>query len=251
MFPPPGSPGIGAVPVQRLEVGPCDELAPVHPGLDGAESPQDAHLLHGAHHRADLQPLQLGVDGVQPAHQVLQEELEHLRQADQLHAVHRERRHLGAVNFHHPAVGLRGSASAARPVHADRDSNAAAEEGSGQAGDGEVRGAGGVGGAVGRLGGELGVGGRRGGPRERDVRGARHDGAQNREQALLLPFSSFLTWSFPVFLLLLPLARANTFPPFLSLHLSLFFPQLRVQPIRSRQPHGQPSHWWTGVAHCD
>lgn len=44
-------------------------------------------------------------------------------------------------------------------------------------GDGEVRGAGGLGGAVGRLGVELRVAGGRGRPRQRDVRGARHDGA--------------------------------------------------------------------------
>lgn len=97
-------PGAGAVLVQRLEVLPGDELAAVHAGLDGAESPQDAHLLHGAHHGRDVQPLQLGVDGVQPAHQVLQEEVEHLRQADQLLAVHAEAGHLHAVHLHQLAL---------------------------------------------------------------------------------------------------------------------------------------------------
>lgn len=181
----PGPPGIGAVPVQRLEVGPCDELAPVHSGLDGTESTQDAHLLHGAHHRADVQPLQLGVDGVQSAHQVLQEELEHLRQADQLHAVHGERRHLRAVNFHHLAVGVRRSGA---PIRGDRGSAAAAQEGSGQAADGEVRRTGGVGATVGRLGVELRAGGRCGRPRERGVGGARHDGAQNRVRVTFVLF---------------------------------------------------------------
>ena len=40
-----------------------------------------SHLLNIADHRAELKPLALGVDGVQPAHQVLQEQLEDLRQA--------------------------------------------------------------------------------------------------------------------------------------------------------------------------
>ena len=100
-------PGAGAVLVQRLEVLPGDELAAVHAGLDGAEPPQDAHLLHGAHHRADVQPLQLGVHGVQPAHQVLQEEVEHLRQADELLAVHAEAGHLHAVHLHQLALAAK------------------------------------------------------------------------------------------------------------------------------------------------
>ena len=40
-----------------------------------------SHLLNIADHGAELKPLALGVDGVQPAHQVLQEQLEDLRQA--------------------------------------------------------------------------------------------------------------------------------------------------------------------------
>ena len=40
-----------------------------------------AHLLNIADHGAELEPLALGVDGVQPPHQVLQEQLEDLRQA--------------------------------------------------------------------------------------------------------------------------------------------------------------------------
>ena len=40
-----------------------------------------SHLLHVADHGGELEPLALGVDGVQPPHQVLQEQLEDLRQA--------------------------------------------------------------------------------------------------------------------------------------------------------------------------
>ena len=40
-----------------------------------------SHLLHVADHGGEFEPLALGVDGVQPAHQVLQEQLEDLRQA--------------------------------------------------------------------------------------------------------------------------------------------------------------------------
>ena len=177
-----GSPGVGAVPVQRLEVGPGDELATVDSGLDGSEPPQDAHLLHGAHHRADVQPLQLGIDGVQSAHQVLQEELEHLRQADQLHAVDRERSHFHAVNFHHLTLGVRrsGAASAARPVNTGRDSAApAAQERSGKASTGEPRGAGRFWSVVGRIGVEEGVGGRGGCPGQG---GARHVRTESTEE---------------------------------------------------------------------
>ncbi|TNN70611.1 hypothetical protein EYF80_019195 [Liparis tanakae] len=56
--------------VERLEVLPGDELAPVHPGLDGPEPPQHPDLLHVAHHRGDVQSFELGVDGVEPADQM-------------------------------------------------------------------------------------------------------------------------------------------------------------------------------------
>ncbi|KAG7238822.1 hypothetical protein INR49_030366 [Caranx melampygus] len=53
---------VGAPELWSLEVLSGDEFTAVHPGLDGAESSEDADLLHIAHHRRDLQPLQLGVD---------------------------------------------------------------------------------------------------------------------------------------------------------------------------------------------
>lgn len=94
-------PGIGAVVIKRLEVFSGDEFAPVHARLNGPKSAQDPHLLHRAHHRTYIQPLQLGVDGVQSADQVLQEQVEHLREADELLAVHGERGHLHPVHLHH------------------------------------------------------------------------------------------------------------------------------------------------------
>lgn len=54
-----------------------------------------------AHYRRDLQPLQLGVDRVQAPHQVLQEQVESLGQADQLAALHREGSHFGPPQIHH------------------------------------------------------------------------------------------------------------------------------------------------------
>lgn len=93
-------PGTGAVLVQRLEVFPGDEFAAVDSGLDRAQPPQHAHLLHGAHHGADVQPLQFGVDGVQPPDQVLQEQVEDLGQTDQLLSVHVKTGHFDSVHLH-------------------------------------------------------------------------------------------------------------------------------------------------------
>lgn len=97
-------PGVGAVVVEGLEVLPGDELAAVDSGLDGSEPPQDADLFHVADHRRDLQALELGVDRVQPPDQVLEEQVESLREADELAAVHRERGHLGAPQLDHFAL---------------------------------------------------------------------------------------------------------------------------------------------------
>ena len=97
---PPHSPGVGTVAVERLEVLPGDELAPVHPGLDGPEPPQHPDLLHVAHHRGNVQALELGVDGVEPADQVLEEHVERLGQADELRVLHRERGQLGTFHLH-------------------------------------------------------------------------------------------------------------------------------------------------------
>ena len=87
------SPRIGAVVVESLEVFSGDEFAAVDSRLDGAEPSEDANLLNIAHNRRDLQPLQLGVDRVQPAYQVLQKKVECLGKTDEFAAVHGERRH--------------------------------------------------------------------------------------------------------------------------------------------------------------
>lgn len=100
----PSSPCIGAVVEERLEVLPGDEFAPVHPGLDGSQPPQHPDLLHVAHHRTNVQPLQLGVDGVEPADQVLEEHVESLRQTDELRAFDRERGQLGTFHLHQLAL---------------------------------------------------------------------------------------------------------------------------------------------------
>lgn len=84
------SPGRGAVLVECVEVLAGEQLAPVDPGLDGPQSPQDPHLLHVADDRGDVQPLELGVDRVEAAHQVLEEQLEGLGQAQQIVPVHQE-----------------------------------------------------------------------------------------------------------------------------------------------------------------
>lgn len=103
------SPGIGAVVIESFEVLSGDEFAAIDSRLNGPESPQDADLLHIAHHRRDLQPLQLGVHRVQPPDQVLQKEVESLGEAYQLAAVYRERCNLGSPQLYHLAlVVLRG-----------------------------------------------------------------------------------------------------------------------------------------------
>ena len=103
------SPRVGAVVVQGLKVFPGDEFTAVDPGLDGAEPSEDADLLYVAHHRRDLEALQLGVHRVQPPHQVLEKQVERLGETDELAAVHGERRHLRAPQLDHLAlVVLRG-----------------------------------------------------------------------------------------------------------------------------------------------
>lgn len=74
-------PGCSAVPVQHVEVLARQQLASVDPRLDGSETPQDPDLLHVANERHDVQTLQLRVNGMQPPHEMLQEQLERLRQA--------------------------------------------------------------------------------------------------------------------------------------------------------------------------
>lgn len=99
-----GLPGGGAVLVENVEVLDGEQLAPVDAGLDGAQASQHTHLLHVAHQGLDAQPLELGVDCVQAAHQVLQEQLERLREAQHRLVVDDEGRHLLAAVFDQLAV---------------------------------------------------------------------------------------------------------------------------------------------------
>lgn len=87
-------PGIGAIFVENVELFRRDELAPVNSRLDGAQSSKDTHLFDIADDRNNVESLKLRVDGVQTADEVLEEELEGLRQADQLPTVDTEGRHL-------------------------------------------------------------------------------------------------------------------------------------------------------------
>ena len=82
-----GLPWGGAILVEKIKVRVCDELTSIDPWLDGSETPEDSDLLHVADHGHHLQPLALGVDGVEAAHQVLQEQLECLRQTEHSLAV--------------------------------------------------------------------------------------------------------------------------------------------------------------------
>lgn len=100
------SPGVGAISEQSFEVFPGDEFTAVHPGLDGPQPTEDPDLFHSTHHGRYVQSLQLGVHCMQPSHQVLQEEIKDLREADQLLAVHQERSHLHPMHVDHPALGV-------------------------------------------------------------------------------------------------------------------------------------------------
>lgn len=90
-------PGVGAVIVEDVELLARDELAAVDARLDGPKAAQDSNLFNIAHHGRDVQSLQLGVHGVEAAHQVLQEEFKRLREADQLATVHVEGGDLGSA----------------------------------------------------------------------------------------------------------------------------------------------------------
>lgn len=84
------SPGIGAIGEQSFKVFSGDEFAAVHPRLDGPQTAEDPDLLHSTHHGGYVQSFQLGVYRVQASHQVLQEEIKDLRQANQFLTVHQE-----------------------------------------------------------------------------------------------------------------------------------------------------------------
>ena len=88
----------GAVLVEQVEVVVGEQLAAVDAGLDGAEAAQDSDLLHVAHDGRDLEALQLRVDGVEAAHEVLRTALRHL------------------TIIHRKGTGMAG-ASISTPVH--------------------------------------------------------------------------------------------------------------------------------------
>lgn len=92
-----GLPCCRAVSVERVEVLAREQLAPVHARLYGSHAAEYANLFDVAHEWHDVQPLELGVDGVQSADQVLEEKLECLRQAQHRVASDHERGHLLAT----------------------------------------------------------------------------------------------------------------------------------------------------------
>ena len=77
-------PRVGAVVIENIELPRWDELASIHTGLYlCTQTPQDSNLLHIADYRSDVETLELRVDGVESADEVLEEEVERLRQTDQ------------------------------------------------------------------------------------------------------------------------------------------------------------------------
>ena len=84
-------PWIGAIVVEDVELCRWDQLTAIDSGLDSSETTKYSHLFHVAHDRRDVKTLQLRVDCMQTADQVLQEQLERLRQTDQLTTVNVER----------------------------------------------------------------------------------------------------------------------------------------------------------------
>ena len=96
--------------------------------MNGTETAQNAHLLDIADDRRDVESLQLGVDGVQAAHEVLEEQLERLRQADELAAVHAERGDASAAVVDQAArVVLRVAGDGRRRVAGGRRESRGAE----------------------------------------------------------------------------------------------------------------------------
>lgn len=89
-----GLPGRGAVPVQYVEVLAAEQFASIDARLDGSESTQNPNLFDIAHQRHYIEPLELRVDGVQATDEVLEKELERLRQAEHRVPCDDERGHL-------------------------------------------------------------------------------------------------------------------------------------------------------------
>ena len=87
-------PGSGAVSVEDVKVLAGEKLAAIDARLNGAKSSQDAHLLHVADEWDDVESLEFGVDGVEAADQMFEEELESLWQAEHRLSVDDESSHL-------------------------------------------------------------------------------------------------------------------------------------------------------------
>lgn len=71
-------PGSSAVFVERIKVFARQQLASVDTRLYSAQTSQYTNLFHVTHQGNDIESLQLGVDGVQPANEVFEEQLERL-----------------------------------------------------------------------------------------------------------------------------------------------------------------------------
>lgn len=74
-------PGSSAVTIENVEIFARKQFTAIDTGLNGAKTAQNSYLLHIADERYNVETLQFGVDGVQAADQVLQEQLEGLRKA--------------------------------------------------------------------------------------------------------------------------------------------------------------------------
>ncbi len=87
-------PGSGAVSVENVKVFAREQLAAIDARLDGTEAAQNADLFDVADKRYNVEPLEFGVNGVQAADQVFEEELKGLRQAKHCLSVDDESGHL-------------------------------------------------------------------------------------------------------------------------------------------------------------
>lgn len=68
-----GWPRGGAIFVKKIEIGVSYKFAPINPGLNGSETPQNSDLFDIAYHWHYFQSFTLGVDCVESPHQVLEE----------------------------------------------------------------------------------------------------------------------------------------------------------------------------------
>ena len=68
-----------AVVIKNIEFFRRNKLASVDTWLDGTKPPKHPHLFHVADDWSDTQPFQFGVDSMQAANKITQEQLERLR----------------------------------------------------------------------------------------------------------------------------------------------------------------------------